>query len=64
MPPIIIQAAALTFVVGMGVVDEVLYFLTVLLLILTLVLIVNLGLDIEESVSPVSSSLAAMALLR
>lgn len=47
----------------MGVVDDkVLYLFTILFLVLTLVLVVDFGFDIDEGVSPVALALSAMTL--
>lgn len=47
----------------MGVVDdEVFYFLTILFVVLTLVLVIDFGLDIDERVPPIALALSAMAL--
>lgn len=65
MSPIVVEPIALGDVVRMGVVDEVLYLLTVFLLILGFVLVVDFGFDIEEAGGTVvSSPFAAMALGR
>jgi hypothetical protein len=49
MSPIIIETTVVDHVVGVGIVDEVFDFFTVLLIVLCLVLVFNLGFDIEES---------------
>lgn len=64
MSPIVVEALRVGDVVGMGVVDEVLYLLTVFLVILGFVLVVDFGLDIEEPRGAVvPSPLAAVALV-
>lgn len=55
---VVVEAAALLDVVGVGVVDEVSYLFTFLLVVFALVLVVDLGLDIEEG----SPAVALMAL--
>lgn len=62
MPAVIVQAGALGDVIRMGVVDEVLYLFAVFLLILSLIFIVDLGLDIEKGIASVAAALSAMAL--
>jgi hypothetical protein len=64
MSPIVVEALCVGDVVRMGVVDEVLYLLTVFLVILGFVLVVDFGFDIEETGGAiVSSPLAAVALV-
>jgi hypothetical protein len=63
MSPIVVESLRVGNIVGMRIVDEVLYLLTVFLVILGFVLVVDFGLDIEEARSAVvSSPLAAVAL--
>jgi hypothetical protein len=63
MSPIVVEPLRVGDVVGMGVVDEVLYLLTVFLVILGFVLVVDFSFDVEEAGGAVvSSPLAAVAL--
>lgn len=62
MPPIIVKVAAIRNIIGVRIINEVLDFLTLLLFIFGLVLVFNLGLDIEEGSAVVLAPLAAMAL--
>jgi hypothetical protein len=60
---VIVQSRALDQVVGVGVVDdEVFYFLTILFVVLTLVFVIDFGLDIDEGVPPIALALSAMTL--
>lgn len=63
MTSVIIEASALSNVVGMGIVDEVFNLLAVFLLILSILFVVDFGLDIEEGGSAILSALATMSLL-
>lgn len=62
MSPIIVEVAALGNIVGMGIVNEVFNLFTVLLIVFRLVLVLDFGLDIEESSAVVLAPLAAMTL--
>jgi hypothetical protein len=62
MPAIIVKVAALSNIIGMGIVDEVFYFFTLLLLILCFVFVLDFGFDIEEGGAMILATLAAMAL--
>jgi len=63
MSPIVVEPLRVGDVVGMSIVDEVLYLLTVFLLVLGFVLVVDFGFDIKEARGTViSSPLAAVAL--
>ena len=62
MSPIVVEAAALGDVVGVVVFDEIQNLFAVFFLVLALVLVVDLGFDIEECVSAVLQALAAVAL--
>lgn len=62
MSPIVVQTCALSNIIRMGVVDEILYLFTVFLLILSLVFVVDLGLDIEEGIAPVALAFSTMTL--
>jgi hypothetical protein len=62
MSPIIVESPRVGEVVGMGIVDEVLYFLTIPLIILALIFIIDLGFDIEEGISLVLAPLAPILL--
>ena len=62
MSPIIVEAAAVGNVVGVGIVDEAFYIFAVLLLVLDFVFVVYFGFDIEEVDPSVSLALATMAL--
>jgi hypothetical protein len=59
---IVIKPAAISNVVRMGVVNEVLNFFSILFFIFSFILVVNLGLDIEEGRPTVLATFAPMAL--
>jgi hypothetical protein len=63
MSSIVVKAAAFDHIVWVSIVDEVFYLLVVFLIILGLILVVDLGFDIEESRSTVSSALSSVALV-
>jgi hypothetical protein len=61
--PIVVKTRAFGDVIGVCIVDEVLYLFALLLFILGLVFVIDLGFDIEEGGPPVSPALATMALV-
>ena len=63
MSSIVFKTPNIGFIVGVSVVDEIFDLFTISLVILAFVLIVNLGLDIEESIAPVFATFSAMALV-
>ena len=64
MSPIIVEVAALSNVVRMGIVDKVFDFFAILLLVFGLILVLDFGFDIEEGSAVVLAPLAAVALWR
>lgn len=57
-----VEVLALLKLIGVGMVDEAFYLLTVSLLILILVFVVDLGLEVKEYILSIPTPLAAMAL--
>lgn len=63
MSSVIVKSGAFDQVIGVGVVDdEILYLFTILFLVLTLILVVDFGFDIDKGISPIALALSAMAL--
>jgi hypothetical protein len=62
--PLCVEIFGFDNVIGVRVVDEVLYFFTFSFVILILVLVVDFGFYIEENISPVPATLATVALSR
>jgi hypothetical protein len=64
MSPVVIEPTTIGNIIGVGIVDKVFDLFAVFLLIFSLVFIIDLGFDIEESSSPVTSALPPMTLIR
>lgn len=62
MTTVIVEARSIGKIVGMLIVDEVSNFLIFLLIVFGLVLVVDFGFDIEESIAAVATALSAMTL--
>lgn len=62
MSPIIVHASAVGNIVGVGIVNEILYLFTVFFVVFGFVFVLDLGFDIEESCAVVLAPLATVTL--